>query len=468
MKAVKPCSEFGDDGRAAFSNGWSPQSWRHKPISHQPVWPDLAELKQVTGVLSQLAPLILAGEARQLQDKLAAACRGEAFVLQVGDCAESFAENNADSICDQLNLVLQMAIVLSYASGVPVINIGRIAGQFGKPRSSPVETVGDIKRPSFMGHIVNDLEFSAKARRPNPQRLLRAYRQSVSTLNLLRAFRSGGYVDLHQAQQRNQAFVASSPQRQRYQKLVDEVEQTLPAADKIGVHFNQRTLKSTDFYTSHEALILEYEEALTRQDSPTQSWYGSSAHMLWVGDRTRNLDGAHVEFMRGLNNPLACKLGPTAQPDEVVRLCEMLNPQRRPGRLTLISRLGAAEVMKALPPLIKAVQKAGHPVLWQCDPMHGNTYTVQGYKTRDFETIMSELVGYFKVHAALKSWPGGIHLEMTAQKVTECLGGSQPLRGENLKENYETLCDPRLNADQSLDLVFHLASQLMKVGRSVN
>jgi 3-deoxy-7-phosphoheptulonate synthase len=385
---------------------------------------------------------------------------GRAFLLQAGDCAESFDGFSADSIRDKLKVILQMAVVLTYGSGVPVVKLGRIAGQFAKPRSSPTETVGDRVLPAFRGYIVNDTASTAEARVADPERLIQAYNQSASTLNLLRAFTKGGFADLNQVHAWNQEFVVSSPEGRRYDSIAAEIERALRFMAACGIDLSaEQNLHQVDFFTSHEALLLGYEEALTRQDSLTDEWYDCSAHLLWIGDRTRQLDGAHVEFMRGVGNPIGMKVGPSASADEVVELCERLNPERVPGRLMLITRMGVDHVEEALPPLLRAVRASGHPVVWECDPMHGNTFaSPSGHKTRDFAAIMSEIRSFFAVHRAEGTWPGGVHVELTGDDVTECLGGGDDVA--DLDERYETACDPRLNARQSLDLAFQLAELL--------
>ena len=395
---------------------------------------------------------------------LARVCRGEAFLLQAGDCAESFDSFSADAIRDKLKVILQMAVVLTYSSGVPVLKVGRIAGQYAKPRSSNTEKIGDLELPSFRGHIVNDIAPTADARVPDPERLLTAYNQSSATLNLVRAFTKGGFADLNRVHAWNQEFVASSAQGQRYETIAEEIDRALTFMRACGIDpITEHNLHQVDFYTSHEALILGYEEALTRQDSLTDDWYDCSAHMLWIGERTRELNGAHVEFLSGVKNPIGCKVGPTVTPDEVLALCERLNPERIPGRLTLISRMGAEKIEAGLRPLLAAVRDSGHPVVWACDPMHGNTFTSQsGRKTRHFDAVLAELTGFFSAHGAEGTWPGGVHIELTGDDVTECLGGSEEILDTHLDERYETMCDPRLNGRQSLDLAFQVAELLRR------
>jgi 3-deoxy-7-phosphoheptulonate synthase len=446
------------------SSTWAPDSWHERPAAQQPAWGDPGALDAVLKQLSTLPPLVFAGEARALTAALAEVAEGQAFLLQAGDCAESFDAFSADNIRDSLKVILQMAIVLSYSSGVPTVKVGRIAGQFAKPRSSDMERIGDLELPSFRGHMVNDILPTAAARVPNPERLLQAYHQSASTLNLLRAFVKGGFADLSRVHQWNQEFVASSREGQRYERLADDLDRALRFMRACGLDSTTiPALHEVDFYTSHEALILGYEEALTRQDSLTGGWYDCSAHMLWIGERTRQLDGAHVEFLRGVGNPIGCKVGPTATPDEVLELCETLNPERVPGRLTLISRMGADRIEDGLRPLLAAVRDAGHPVVWACDPMHGNTFTSEsGKKTRHLDAVMSEISGFFAAHRAEGTWPGGVHVELTGADVTECLGGAEEILDAHLDERYETMCDPRLNGRQSLDLAFRVAELLKR------
>ena len=441
---------------------WSPASWHDRPAGQQPDWPDEGALEHALKRLSTLPPLVFAGEARSLTAALGHVADGRAFLLQAGDSAESFEGFSADSIRDKLRVILQMAVVLTYGTGVPVVKVGRIAGQFAKPRSSPTETVGDRVLPSFRGHIVNDLAPTAEARVADPERLVQAYHQSASTLNLVRAFTKGGFADLNQVHLWNQEFVASSNEGRRYERTAGEIERALRFMAACGIDLNaETTLHQVDFYTSHEALLLGYEEALTRRDSLTGDWYDCSAHLLWVGERTRDPDGAHVHFLAGVNNPLGCKLGPTATPDEAVEVCERLNPARVPGRLTLITRLGASNVEHALPPLIRAVRNAGHPVVWACDPMHGNTFQSEsGRKTRRLDDVLAEIRGFFQVHRSEGTWPGGVHVEVTGDDVTECLGGAEEILDQHLDTRYTTMCDPRLNARQSLDLAFRVAELL--------
>jgi 3-deoxy-7-phosphoheptulonate synthase len=443
---------------------WTPDSWRARPAAHQLPWPDDADVERTMKHLSSLPPLVFAGEARQLTGALARVAEGRAFLLQAGDCAESFDDFSADSIRDKLKVILQMAVVLTYGSGVPVVKVGRIAGQFAKPRSSPVELVGDLELPTFRGHILHDHAPTTEARTPDPERMVRAYHQSASTLNLVRAFTKGGFADLNQVHAWNQEFVASSRQGRDYESTASEIERALRFMAACGIDLGaEAALHQVDFWTSHEALLLPYEEALTRRDSLTGDWYDCSAHLLWLGERTRQIDGAHVEFLRGVGNPVASKVGPSATGDDVVALCEALNPERIPGRLTLITRMGAANVADALPPLLRAVTEAGHPVVWACDPMHANTFvSASGHKTRRFDDVMGEIAAFFAAHRAAGTWPGGVHLELTGDNVTECLGGAEEILDDQLGQLYTTMCDPRLNARQSLDLAFQLAEALKR------
>ena len=441
---------------------WSPQTWTDFPAEQQPDWPDDTELNAVLKEISELPPLVFAGEARTLQTQLAEVCEGKALLLQAGDCAESFSALSANSIRDKLKVILQMAVALTYSTGLPVVKVGRIAGQFAKPRSSPTETQDDVELPSFRGHIVNDTDFDSDSRTANPRRLLMAYNQSSSTLNLLRAFTRGGFADLTQVHSWNQQFVANSPAGAQYKEIADGITNALAFMKACGITSKDHpALHEVDFYTSHEALLLGYEQALTRKDSTTGDWYDCSAHMLWIGERTRQLGGAHVEFLRGVQNPLGCKVGPTATPEETIRLCETLNPDQIPGRLTLITRMGASLIDEQLPNLVQTVHDSGHPVVWACDPMHGNTYTAEsGLKTRNFSDVVEETRKFFNIHRSIGSWAGGIHVELTGDNVTECVGGAENLSDTDLALRYETMCDPRLNASQSLELAFHVAEEL--------
>ena len=445
-----------------MSGKWAPQSWRGKEVRQVPVYPDQAALARAEETLANYPPLVFAGEARRLKEHLGVVAEGKAFLLQGGDCAESFAEFHANNIRDTFRVLLQMAVVLTFGAACPVVKLGRMAGQFAKPRSAPTEVQGDIELPSYRGDIVNAIEFDEAARVPDPERLLRAYNQSAATLNLLRAFAQGGFADLHKVHQWNLQFVASSPQGQRYEALAGRIDEALAFMEACGITPETAPqLRETDFYTSHEALLLNYEQALTRVDSLTGQWYDCSAHLLWLGDRTRQLDGAHVEFLRGVDNPLGMKCGPSLEPDDLLRLIEALNPDNVPGRLTLIARMGADSVEAKLPPLVRAVQRAGHKVVWACDPMHGNTVKAStGYKTRAFDRILAEVKGFFAVHRAEGSYAGGLHFEMTGKDVTECIGGAQAISEASLGDRYHTHCDPRLNASQALELAFLIAEQL--------
>jgi 3-deoxy-7-phosphoheptulonate synthase len=431
-------------------------SWREFPAVQQPDWPDLAELKAVTDELAQQPPLVFAGECDQLKDSLAAVARGEAFVLQGGDCAETFAGATADDVRNKLKTLLQMAVVLTYAGSVPVVKIGRMAGQFAKPRSRPTETRDGIELPAYRGDAVNGFDFTPQARRTDPTRLMRAYHSSAVTLNLCRAFTKGGYADLRQVHAWNQDFVSQSPAGRRYEQLAGEIDRALSFMQACGA--NPEEFHSVEFYSSHEALILEYERALTRIDSRTQLPYDVSAHMIWIGERTRSLDGAHVEFMRKIRNPIGVKLGPTTTPDDALALIDKLNPHHEPGRLTFISRMGAGKIRDALPPLVEKVTQSGAPIAWICDPMHGNTFEApSGHKTRRLDDVIEELAGFFDVHRTLGTHPGGVHIEFTGDDVTECVGGGHEIAEDDLHQRYETACDPRLNRRQSLDLAFLVA-----------
>ena len=428
----------------------------------QPEWPDAEAVDRVLEHMRELPPLVFAGEARRLKKGLAKAAQGEAFVLQAGDCAEAFGDYSADAIRDKLKIILQMAVVLTYAAGLPVVKIGRIAGQFAKPRSSPNERSMDRELPSFRGHAVNDVAFDETSRRADPQRLVQAYNQSVATLNLIRAFTKGGFADLNKLHVWNQEFVAASKQGQRYEAIARQIDRSLRFMAACGVDLGaDSSLHEVDLFISHEALLLGYEEALTRRDSLTGDWYDCSAHMLWIGERTRHLDGGHVEFLSGVKNPVACKIGPNATPDEVTGLCERLDPEREAGRLSLISRMGAGQIEEKLPALVRASRDRGHRVVWICDPMHGNTIaSTSGLKTRRFDDILSEIKAFFAVCLQEGVPPGGVHLELTHEDVTECLGGAEEVLDAQLETRYLALCDPRLNARQSLDLAFQVGEML--------
>jgi 3-deoxy-7-phosphoheptulonate synthase len=443
---------------------WSPESWRKKPVVQVPDYPDKAALAAVEKQLASFPPLVFAGEARSLKKALARVCAGESFLLQGGDCAESFAEHGANNIRDFFRVFLQMAVVLTFAGGSPVVKVGRIAGQFAKPRSSPTEKKGDVELPSYRGDIVNGNEFTPEARIPDPRRQIEAYRQSAATLNLLRAFAHGGYANLQTVHQWMLGFVKDSPQARRYAELADRISEALGFMRACGLDLESHPeLRTTDLYTSHEALLLGFEEAMTRIDSTSGDWYCTSGHMVWIGDRTRQPDHAHVEFCRGIKNPIGLKCGPSLKPDELVRLIDILNPDNEPGRLTLIGRFGNEKVGEHLPALIRAVKREGKAVVWSCDPMHGNTISsVSGYKTRPFDRILNEVKEFFAVHAAEGTYAGGVHLEMTGQNVTECTGGARAISDADLNDRYHTFCDPRLNAEQSIDMAFLVAELLKK------
>jgi 3-deoxy-7-phosphoheptulonate synthase len=444
---------------------WAPATWRSVRAVQQPAWPDAAALDAAREHLRAVPPLVFAGEARSLLASLGEVAEGRAFLLQAGDCVESFRDHSAPAIREKLKVLLQMSAVLTFGATLPVVKVARIAGQFAKPRSSDTELVNGVELPSFRGHTVHSDDPTAEARVPDPARMVQGYYQAASTLNLVRAFTKGGFADLTQVHNWNREFVASSPAGRRYELLADEIERALRFMQAIGIDLaNMPTLHEVDVWTSHEGLLLDYEEPLTRVDSLTGRWYDCSAHLLWIGDRTRDTEGAHVAFFAGVNNPLGVKVGPTATPADVRALCERLNPDRTPGRLTLITRLGADAVRELLPPLLRAVGDAGHPVVWVCDPMHANLVrTASGVKTRHFETIMAELEGFFAAHREAGTWPGGVHIEFTGEDVTECLGGSEAVLEEQLDHRYETLCDPRLNARQSLDLAFRVAELMRSI-----
>ena len=441
---------------------WSPGSWRNHPIRQHPAYPDAAALAAVEARLQGYPPLVFAGEARRLKAALALAAEGKAFVLQGGDCAESFGDFNANIIRDTFRVLLQMAVVLTFGASVPVVKLGRMAGQFAKPRSAELETMEGVTLSSYRGDIINGPAFTAADRLPDPARMETGYFQSAGTLNLLRAFASGGYADLHEVHRWTLSFAARSPLAARYGELAGRIDETLRFMAACGVtSATTPQIRETDFYTSHEALLLPYEQALTRVDSTSGDWYACSAHFLWIGDRTRQPDGAHVEFLRGVRNPIGIKVGPTTPVADLLRLIETLNPRDEPGRITLISRMGAEHVGQTLPPLLRAVQAEGRRVLWLCDAMHGNTIsTAAKVKTRSFDAILKEVRGFFDVHAAEASWAGGVHVEMTGRPVTECVGGAHRLTEADLGDRYETFCDPRLNAEQSLELAFLVAEEL--------
>ncbi|CAM3865188.1 class II 3-deoxy-7-phosphoheptulonate synthase [Litorimonas haliclonae] len=443
---------------------WTPSSWRGLPALHIPDdYPDAEALTSVESTLKGYPPLVFAGEARRLKQRLGDVALGKAFLLQGGDCAESFKEFHPDNLRDMFRVMMQMAVVLTYGAGQPVVKVGRIAGQFGKPRSSPIEERDGITLPSYRGDNINGMEFSPKSRTPNPKRLLKAYGQSASTLNLLRAFSTGGYANLENIHKWNLGFVEGTKTDQKYKKMADKISDALDFMAACGVTAqNIPQMAQTDYYTSHEGLLLGYEEAMTRIDSTSGRWYDTSAHMLWIGNRTRQLDHAHVEFFRGIENPIAMKVGEGLEPDELMKLLDVLNPSNEPGRMTLIARYGHDKVAKGLPTLARAVKRAGRHVVWSSDPMHGNTIkTASGYKTRPFDNILSEVKTFMQVLHSEGCWPGGVHFEMTGQDVTECLGGSaKMIREEDLSSRYHTHCDPRLNANQALELAFQISEEL--------
>ncbi len=441
---------------------WTPDSWRDATGIHMPVYKDAAALAATEHTLRNYPPLVFAGEARNLTADLAKVADGKAFLLQGGDCAESFAEFHPDNIRDTFRVILQMAVVLTFAGKLPVVKLGRMAGQFAKPRSTPTETINGVELPSYFGDIINDIEFVAEGREPDPARMVRAYSQAASTLNLLRAFSNGGYANLQQVNAWTHDYMGRSPWAQKYKETADRISEALAFMEACGITPETvPQIKGTSFYTSHEALLLPYEQAMTRQDSLTGGWYDTSAHFLWIGDRTRFEGSAHVEFLRGIGNPIGIKCGPSLEPDALLRMLDTVNPTRAAGRVTLISRYGYDKVESGLPTLVRAVQREGHPVIWSCDPMHGNVVkSASGYKTRPFERILAEVRGFFAVHRAEGTFGGGIHIEMTGQNVTECTGGAVDVTDEGLADRYHTHCDPRLNAAQSLELAFLLAEML--------
>ncbi|WP_310534365.1 class II 3-deoxy-7-phosphoheptulonate synthase [Novosphingobium sp.] len=445
-----------------MASNWTPESWKNAEARHLPVYGDTEELTRVEKTLTNYPPLVFAGEARALKADLAEVSAGRGFLLQGGDCAESFAEFHPDNIRDTFRVLLQMAVVMTFASKQPVIKVGRMAGQFAKPRSAPTETVGGVEMPSYFGDIINGIEPNAQDRVNDPQRMVQAYSQSASTLNLLRAFSHGGYANLRQVHKWTLDFMGRSPWAAKFAEVSDRIGEALDFMQACGIDpTSVPQLQGTSFYTSHEALLLPYEQALTRRDSLTGDWYDCSAHMLWIGDRTRFDNSAHVEFLRGVGNPIGMKCGPSLEPDALLRLLDTLNPGREAGRITLISRFGHDKVETGLPALVRAVQREGHSVVWSCDPMHGNVIkSPSGYKTRPFERILAEVRGFFAVHRAEGTHAGGIHIEMTGQNVTECTGGAMGITDEALADRYHTHCDPRLNAAQSLELAFLIAEML--------
>ena len=449
-----------------MGNSWSPESWKKLKAAQQPDWGNADGYSKVLSEISKYPPLVFAGEVRELKQQLSEASQGKGFLIQGGDCAETFKDFRADSIRDKLKILLQMSVVLTYGASCNVVKLGRIAGQFAKPRSSNTETRKGVDLPSYRGDAVNDIEFTEKSRTPNPKRLLRTYNQSAATLNLLRAFTTGGFADLNKVHLWNQEFIAQSPQGKRYEAIATSIDDALTFMKAVGINSeNTSALKLTEFFTSHEALLLGYEHSLTRQDSLTEKWYNCSAHFLWIGDRTRQPKGAHVEFLSGVDNPIGVKVGPSITIDELLSICKKLNSQNEGGRLTLITRMGANEIRNKLPPLVRAIKKSGQKVLWVCDPMHGNTYKSEtGYKTRHFDTILEELEHFFAIHRAEGTIPGGVHFELTGDNVTECLGGARKISDTDLESRYETACDPRLNNEQSLELAF-LVTDLLRNNR---
>ena len=446
---------------------WTKESWRGKPIEQNTNYPDAAALNDVERQLAGFPPLVFAGEARKLKKALAKVAAGDAFLLQGGDCAEAFGEHAADNIRDFFRVFLQMAVVMTFGAASPIIKVGRVAGQFAKPRSADMETIDGVSLPSYRGDIVNDIDFTPEARIPDPRRQLDAYRQSAATLNLIRAFATGGYANLENAHRWMLGFVKDSPQSSRYEELASRITETLGFMRAIGLDPEAHPeLRSTDFYTSHEALLLGYEQAFTRVDSTSGDSYATSGHMLWVGDRTRQPGHAHVEYLRGIKNPIGLKCGPTLKPDGLIQLIDLLDPANEPGRLTLICRFGSDKVFEHLPALVRAVQKEGRSVVWSCDPMHGNTIkAASGYKTRPFERIMGEIRSFFAVHQAEGTYAGGVHLEMTGKNVTECTGGARAISDSDLHDRYHTYCDPRLNAEQAIEVAF-LVAELLKAERA--
>lgn len=445
------------------SSSWNKSTWQNYTALQQPNWPDKEKYDQVLSDLAKLPPLVFAGEIRELKKMLSKAVTGDAFLLQGGDCSEEFSNCTAPNIRETLKVLLQMAIIMTYAGGKPVVKVGRIAGQYAKPRSSDTEVVDGVEIPSYRGDMANSVEPIAEARIPDPERMLKGYYLSASTLNLLRAFTRGGYAALHRVHAWNQEFVKQSPMGRSYERLANHISQAINFMEVIGISTDIPQIKQAQFFTSHEALFLGYEESLTRQDSTTGDWYDCSAHMLWIGDRTRQIEGAHIEFLRGVLNPLGMKIGPKYEIDNILAIIEKLNPENEPGRITLITRFGAKEIEKHLPPLIRAVKKEGHQVVWCCDPMHANTFTASsGHKTRNFDDILSELRSFFELNWSEGTVPGGVHFELTGNNVTECVGGARQLIDEQLSQKYLTTCDPRLNAEQSLEMAFQIAEMIRR------
>ena len=443
---------------------WRPNSWRKYPVKHVPTYESEKELNQVLSKIKSFPPLVFAGETRHLKDQLSQVVDGKAFLLQGGDCAESFAEFNTDNIRDTFKVILQMSLVLTYSASLPIIKLGRIAGQFAKPRSAPTEKQGDKELPSYLGDNVNGIDFTEKSRRHDPKRLFKAYSQSASTLNLLRAFSNGGFADLKNVHLWNLGYIKKSPQAKKFKDLEDKIADALAFMDACGINsdFNRR-LKTVNFWTSHEALHLPFEESMARVDSTTGEYHATSAHFVWIGDRTRQLDGGHVEFCKGIENPIGIKCGPTSKPEEIAKICEVINPKNEKGKITLISRFGHDQVEKFLPKLIRRIKKEGLNVIWSCDPMHGNTIkSTTGFKTRPFSKVLNEVKNVFAVHQSESSYAGGLHIEMTGQNVTECTGGAKNISEQDLSSRYHTHCDPRLNADQALELAFLISDEIKK------
>ena len=443
---------------------WKPNSWRKYPVKHVPAYESEKELNQVLTKIKSFPPLVFAGETRHLKDQLSQVVDGKAFLLQGGDCAESFAEFNPDNIRDTFKVILQMSLILTYSASLPIIKLGRIAGQFTKPRSAPTEKQGDKELPSYLGDNINGIDFTEEARRHDPKRLFKAYSQSASTLNLLRAFSNGGFADLKNVHLWNLGYIKKSPQAKKFKELEDKIADALAFMDACGINsdFNRR-LKTVNFWTSHEALHLPFEETMARVDSTTGECHATSAHFVWIGDRTRQLDGGHVEFCKGIENPIGIKCGPTSKPEEIAKICEAINPKNEKGKITLISRFGHDQVEKFLPKLIRRIKKEGLNVIWSCDPMHGNTIkSTTGFKTRPFNKVLNEVKNVFAVHQSESSYAGGLHIEMTGQNVTECTGGAKNISEQDLSSRYHTHCDPRLNADQALELAFLISDEIKK------
>ncbi len=450
-----------------MTQSWTKQSWREKPVEQLPNYPDQDKVKWAENIITNMPPLVFAGEARNLKAQLADACYGKAFVLQGGDCAESFSEFNANKIRDTFRVLLQMSVIMTFGGSMPIVKMGRMAGQFAKPRSADMETIGDITLPSYRGDIINKMEFTKEGRIPDPERMIRAYNQSAATLNLLRAFAQGGYADLNQVHRWNLDFVKDSPLGERYEHLAEDIGRALTFMKACGITSeNVPSMRETDFYTCHEALLLPYEEAMTREDSTTGDPYDTSAHFLWIGARTQQTDGAQIEFVRGIKNPIGMKVPPELDADTLIELIDILNPENEAGRLSLIARMGHNQVEEKLTPLVRRVKEEGRNVVWICDPMHGNTEkSSSGYKTRKFDNVLAEVRGFFAVHRAEGTHPGGVHFEMTGQNVTECVGGADDITDEDLSNRYHTACDPRLNANQALELAFLVSDELKNLNK---